>query len=394
MNKQLDRLCYLAMLVALAAGYAVARGLGVVARFWPPPEHREGVALFPYIPPDYAGYPERFGGFLPLLEADHVPYRVFAPASASDLVGVYLRARPRWRRYFGYAIVYWRRLGHVLAARRFRVAFVQRSVFPYFPDQRTPHLESLLGRLCENTILDFYDADYRHNPAFVGACTRHFTKISVVNSHLAGYFAKIHPCVRQLPLILDMGSYPAKESYFLGDPPRLFWMGSPENSVHLKIIAAALRFVGERRPIELHVVCREAVELEGVRVVSHAYREDAFRQLMRSADIALYPADDSEASRGKMALKVLQYMACGLPVVGSPFGLTPSAIHRRNMLVVRTPVEWQESLLELLEKECLRAKLGRAARTTMEVHHSPRACYPRYKEILFGPGSATTTGTE
>jgi glycosyltransferase involved in cell wall biosynthesis len=382
-EKQVERLCYVAMLASLWVGALVTLALAASLRLrpWRRRPDRE-LALFPYYPPAYPGYAARFGNYLAPLEKDGITHTVFAPVTAAQLFS--LGEWPRRRQYLFYARTYWRRLSQVLAARHFRVVFVHRGLFPYYPDQRTPFLEILLRRLVKRTVIDFYDADYVGGPLIVSAATRHFDRITVVSEHLARHFGMTHSDVQVLPLCLELARYLEKQCYQTARPVRILWMGSAANAERLRLVQPALARLAREEDISLVAVCRRPVELAGVNVETVVWDDDGMRRLMPSCDLAIYPAEDSEVNRAKMALKVLEYMAVGLPSVVAPYGIPPCAVDGETALVAEGEESWFGALTALVRDESLRARIGRGARRAIEQHHSVDACYPQFKRLVCG----------
>jgi glycosyltransferase involved in cell wall biosynthesis len=68
--------------------------------------------------------------------------------------------------------------------------------------------------------------------------------------------------------------------------------------------------------------------------------------------------------------KILEAMACGLPVVATKQGIEAlDAQDGRDLLVAEKPSGFAERVIELLGDPALRARLGRNAREYVEIHH-------------------------
>jgi glycosyltransferase involved in cell wall biosynthesis len=100
-------------------------------------------------------------------------------------------------------------------------------------------------------------------------------------------------------------------------------------------------------------------------------------------DIGIMPLPDESLERGKCGYKLIQYMACGKPVVASPVGV--------NMVIVREGVEgllpidlsqWAEALRNLCDDPSLRKRLGLAGRKRVEAVYSLQVAAPRLEELL------------
>jgi glycosyltransferase involved in cell wall biosynthesis len=365
------------MLAALGIGYLLAGFLCVIAPLIP--RRRAGdLALFPYNPEGDPGSRLRFHIFLPLMQEEGLSYRLFSLGTV-DPARYGALDRPYWTHYRSYAINYYRRLAQVLEARNYRAAFVQRGLFPYYPRQTFAHLGRLLKRLNPDVTVDFYDADYVHNTRIVDSTVRYAHRVTVVNEHLLEHFRRLHPQVSIFPLALDVGQHPVKEDYALSNPVKLFWWGSPTSALPFREILPSLRRVAGRHPLELVIVCSEDIHLDGVPVVCHRWDPATAFGLLRSADIGVSPMDDSERSRGGVAMKVFEFMATALPVVSSPFALSPHARDEEHLLVARDLEGWERALQRLISSQELRRRLGRAGRAMLLEHHTPEAVYPALK---------------
>ncbi|MCA1665455.1 MAG: glycosyltransferase family 4 protein, partial [Myxococcales bacterium] len=153
---------------------------------------------------------------------------------------------------------------------------------------------------------------------------------------------------------------------------------------YLAAIVPALRELARRRRFVLRVVGGEldAPDLP----VDHAEWSLA-REVsdFQSIDIGLYPLLDDEWSRGKSGFKAVQYMACGVPVVASPVGVTREMIrHDDNGLLAASPDEWVEQLTRLLDDAPLRRRLGDAGRADAVARWSLSAHAPRFVDAVAG----------
>jgi glycosyltransferase involved in cell wall biosynthesis len=76
-------------------------------------------------------------------------------------------------------------------------------------------------------------------------------------------------------------------------------------------------------------------------------------------------------------------MAAGVPAVASPVGVNRAIIrHGENGLLADTPEEWAGGLARLIEDAALRARLGQAARRTVEAEYSLARCSEAFVAVL------------
>ena len=83
---------------------------------------------------------------------------------------------------------------------------------------------------------------------------------------------------------------------------------------------------------------------------------------MAAADIGVSWLADNPYNLGKCGLRVLQYMAAGLPVVANRIGVTEHlVIHGETGYLASTPDEWADAIARLAENPALRRRWDRGA---------------------------------
>jgi glycosyltransferase involved in cell wall biosynthesis len=102
------------------------------------------------------------------------------------------------------------------------------------------------------------------------------------------------------------------------------------------------------------------------------------------------PLFDGEQERGKCGYKLIQYMACGLPVVASPVGMNAHlVVHGENGYLASNEKEWVDALSRLRNDPALRQRMGAAGRRLVEAEYSIPATVDRLADVLRG---AVNTG--
>jgi glycosyltransferase involved in cell wall biosynthesis len=95
------------------------------------------------------------------------------------------------------------------------------------------------------------------------------------------------------------------------------------------------------------------------------------------------PLPESVWAEGKCALKAIQYMACGLPVVASPIGVTREVLdHGRAGLLAADENAWWNQLRRLLRDPRLAHRLAIAGRKRMLAHYSVPVAAERWAAIF------------
>jgi glycosyltransferase involved in cell wall biosynthesis len=126
-----------------------------------------------------------------------------------------------------------------------------------------------------------------------------------------------------------------------------------------------------------------SAETSGLGAAQHLpWTLDSEVEALQGLSVGLMPLDKTEWARGKCALKALQYMACGVPCIATPFGAVCDMIEDGvNGVFADTEREWRDAI-ERLRDPALRRRLGEAARATVEERYSLRYAAPRLESHL------------
>jgi glycosyltransferase involved in cell wall biosynthesis len=96
------------------------------------------------------------------------------------------------------------------------------------------------------------------------------------------------------------------------------------------------------------------------------------------------PLEDSDHSRGKCAFKMLQYMACSIPVVSTclPMNRQILNINPAGFCVKGYDMEWVNALELLIQNQNLRIKYGMNGRKVIEENFSTKIFVKKYIDII------------
>jgi len=169
------------------------------------------------------------------------------------------------------------------------------------------------------------------------------------------------------------------------------WVGLRYNFPFLEPLAGPLaRLPGGA---ELRVISSglpQGPAFQGLNLVARPWSELSEADEIGACDVGIMPLPDSPWAEGKCALKLLQYMAAGVPVVASPVGVNADIVsHGENGLLASSPAEWAAALADLAADPALRARLGDAGRATVEAGFSlPEGAQALVKAYGFAAGRA------
>lgn len=262
------------------------------------------------------------------------------------------------------------------------VVVVEGQLFPYCP----PWVERALVLLGKTLVLEFDDAIYltRFHWRKMPALLKMSAATIVGNATLSEYARHTASAVTVIPTVVDTERF-IPRAQIRGSATEgsdghitIVWIGLAYNFSYLEILAPALRLVQKEMRAGFRVVSSRPPVLDGVEVEFRLWDLHSEVRDLQECQIGVMPLPDSEWTRGKCGLKLLQYMAVGIPAVASPVGVNQEIIKSgENGFLVATSDEWCTRLLSLCRDEGLRHRMGRAARRTVEERYSLHVWGPR-----------------
>jgi glycosyltransferase involved in cell wall biosynthesis len=109
---------------------------------------------------------------------------------------------------------------------------------------------------------------------------------------------------------------------------------------------------------------------------------EAVPELIRTwgFQVGIMPLMDTLFNRAKCALKAIEYMACGVPIIVSPVGEANVIIKNgTNGFLADSPEEWLKTFLLLARDINLRKTIGKAGQKVIQEHYSLQNIIPRIK---------------
>lgn len=294
-----------------------------------------------------------------------------------------------------------RRAFSILVMGAVDLVVIEGQLFPYMP----AWVERVFVKLGRRVVVEYDDAIYltpghhRKVPELMSMASG----VIVGNHVLARYAAQYSPRVYVVPTVVDTARFVPLPRHGQPAPPprdslRVVWVGLAYNLPYLDAIAPVLRDLQEQRRITLRVVCSRPLQWPGLTVEFQPWSLEQEVKLLQDCDIGIMPLPDNEWARGKCGLKLLQYMAVGLPAVASPVGVNQEIIRDGdNGFLAGSKAEWRAKLIQLCCDAELRTKIGKAARQTVVEQYSLAAWTPKLAASywdLAGDGTTSTTWSE
>jgi glycosyltransferase involved in cell wall biosynthesis len=184
--------------------------------------------------------------------------------------------------------------------------------------------------------------------------------VLVGNQYLAEHAQRFNRKTVVLPTGVDTRMYGHDTPARTDGKIRLVWIGSRSTLVHVEAIKPALEQIGRRhRSTLLRLIADSFFDLENMPVEKCVWSKEGHAGPLRTTDIGLAPLSNDAFTRGKCAFKILQYYACGLPVVASPVGVNASYVEDKvTGFWAETQEQWIERIGQLVDDPLLRRRMG------------------------------------
>jgi len=204
---------------------------------------------------------------------------------------------------------------------------------------------------------------------------------------VAEYVGPEKVCV--MPTCVEPGRYSLAAHASHGPEVKLVWIGQHSTLASLACAADQMEAIGRRIPgIAIRIICDRCPTVAGVRVEPRRWSESTEAADLAGADIGVNWLPNDEWSRGKCGLRVLQYMAAGLPVVANPVGMNREmVVHGRTGFLAETPEEWAEAVARLADDPALRRRMGAEGRRMVERRFSVDCWAPRFARLVARVGA-------
>lgn len=294
---------------------------------------------------------------------------------------------------------YLRRLAFLARSGSWDAVLLEKELFPWMPAGFDRQLLPAAPM-----IIDFDDAVFHnydlHRTAWVrktlgDKCDRLMQSAAIVLSgshYIAERAARAGAGrVEMFPTVIDLDKYrmppaPAdgkQDGKGKAGPLTIGWIGSPATQHYLESIAPVLADVCAAHGARLLLIGAQPGTLRGPHVAYAPWSESSEARDIEGIDIGIMPLPDGPWERGKCGYKLLQYMACGKPVVASPVGENPFIVRAGvNGFLAATEDGWRTHLTALLGDPGLRTALGTAGRATVEQGYALETAADRLAQFV------------
>lgn len=270
---------------------------------------------------------------------------------------------------------YLRRFFILFTVFRYKTIVIEKELFPYLP----AIAEKLLSSFGKKYVVDYDDAIFHNYDLHPNKVLRFFLKnkidtvMRLSGAVIAGneYLAELArksgaKNISIIPTVIDIERYTVKPKD--SEPKTVIgWIGSPSTFKYVKQLFPVFEKLAQQYDFELQIVGAKSNDKPSFPIVFIDWSEETEVASIQNFDIGIMPLEDTLWEKGKCAYKLIQYMACGLPVVASPVGMNVQVVAEGvNGFLADNEQKWQEFLERLLTDNSKSSTFGLAGRQMVE----------------------------
>lgn len=276
------------------------------------------------------------------------------------------------RNYFLILLAYFKRMFILSRSSSYDMIWIEKELFPYLPG----FFESLFLSN-KKYYLDFDDAIFHNYDMHSNIVVRSLLKnklkllisnanhIFVGNSYLYEYVVKWNSKVTYLFSVVDEKRYIPVP----GTKSKLFtigWIGSPSTSKYLEPIINHLNEISDQYEFCLTTIGASTIYNAKFNIFQYNWAlEDEINQINRF-DVGIMPLVNTPWEKGKCGFKLIQYMACGVPVIASPVGINKQIVTNDVGFLANSKEDWIKYFSVFIENKILREEMGNNSRIRIE----------------------------
>ena len=286
-----------------------------------------------------------------------------------------------WIRPIWFPVTIGQRLPAVLGSHRHDLTILQREMVSTFV--------TLEGLTKSPRVIDVDDAVWLHpRGSFFKRLLAKCDAAICGNNFLATYVNKYVPKTLILPTLVDTIRFkPTNRLTSNSSRPIIGWSGLHAGSKYLLTIERPLvRLLDKYPDAILRIVSDRKVDfsiLPQHKIQFIQWTPEVEVKTLQDITIGLMPIDDSLWSRGKCSYKMLLYMACGIPVVVSPYGMNGDVLSKGDVgYGPKSEDEWFDAMSALIDDSTLRSTFGNNARSVVHDYYSISSQLHRLVDFL------------
>lgn len=253
---------------------------------------------------------------------------------------------------------YIRRFFTLFTLKKYDLIVIEKELFPYLPAL----VEVLLNKLNIKYVVDYDDAifhnyDLSNNPYLklinnkIDIVMRNSTYVFAGNSYLTKRAEDAGAKnITILPTVIDTAKYIVidnkdKSRFTLG------WIGSPSTYKYIEELIPTFKKLRENYPqFQVNIIgAKQQPEILNEFIHFIPWSEKSEVEEINKFDIGIMPLHHTPWELGKCSYKLIQYMGCAKPIIGSPVGMNNDVIlENYNGIFVKND-DWYNAITYFIE---------------------------------------------
>ncbi|MHB8987920.1 MAG: glycosyltransferase family 4 protein, partial [Desulfobulbia bacterium] len=233
----------------------------------------------------------------------------------------------------------------------------------------------------DSNAINFYSKSRQSRFTYTAERANH---IITGNEYLRDLAQLFNKNVTVIPTGINTQFYSPKLTQEPNLPLTVGWIGSQPNLGYLKTLIDPInKLYSTNKNFRLKIVCDGFIDGFQCPTEKKIWREDDEIADIQSFDIGISPLTEDKWTKGKCALKLLQYMSCGLSSVSSTTAVTSKIIQDgHNGFLASSPNDWLEKLKLLLDNPTQRKTMGLMARMSLNGTFDEKTIAKKYATLF------------
>jgi glycosyltransferase involved in cell wall biosynthesis len=328
--------------------------------------------------------------YIPILKKYGIQCDVSPLFDDHYLIDLYSKKKYGFFNYFRRLV---KRIFTLTQVNKYDLLVIEKELVPFFP----PLFEYFLKIFKIKYILDYDDAifhryDLNTNSVVQLLLRKKIKKIMswsdmviTGNQYLTQYALKHAKNVSEIPTVIDFHRY-GKSNNHHGKEFVIGWIGTPITSYYLMNVFPVLEKFTHQFEAKIKLVGFDKdilPELNSTPIEIVKWSKETEVEEISTFSVGIMPLDNDPWSYGKCGLKLIQYMACGKPVIASPVGVNTKIVENNiNGFLAETPEEWYDSLKILYADKEIRKRMSRTNREKIMKNYSLQATANEYYNLV------------
>ena len=206
--------------------------------------------------------------------------------------------------------------------------------------------------------------------------------VSVSNGYLGDYARSRGAKVVDMPMSLQLADWKPLVDRVDDGVVRIGWAGSPGNLRYIESLDGVLkRLKDDFSHLEVCIYSGKRANLS-FEYTWEDYAPGTEAGFVQRLDVGLLPLTDDDFLKGKSPIKAIQYMSCGVPVVGYNQGGAKELLGADRAIEANSEDEWYEAIARLIKDAELRKQMGDRGREYVLATHDFDQCKVKLLDIF------------